>query len=71
MKPCIVFIEDFDCLFNEDELVINRIVLTELMVHIQGIGLDNEDIHVILSASKPWTIQRSVLRRYSTELVVL
>ncbi|XP_071173026.1 vacuolar protein sorting-associated protein 4B-like isoform X4 [Mytilus edulis] len=70
LKPCIVFIEDFDCLFNEDELVINRIVLTELMVHIQGIGLDNEDIHVILSAIKPWTIQRSVLRRLDKRMLV-
>ncbi|XP_052062084.1 vacuolar protein sorting-associated protein 4B-like isoform X4 [Mytilus californianus] len=70
LKPCIVFIEDFDCLFNEDELVINRIVLTELMVHIQGIGLDNEGIHVVLSARTPWTIQRSVLRRLNKRVLV-
>ncbi|XP_063440975.1 vacuolar protein sorting-associated protein 4B-like isoform X2 [Mytilus trossulus] len=70
LKPCIVFIEDFDCLFNEDASMIDRKVLTELMVQIQDIGLDNEGIHVILSARKPWAIQRSVMRRLCKRVLV-
>ncbi|XP_076112565.1 vacuolar protein sorting-associated protein 4-like isoform X3 [Mytilus galloprovincialis] len=70
LKPCIVFIEDFDSLFNEDESMIDHKVLTELMVQIQDIGLDNEGIHVILSARKPWALQRSVLRRLNKRVLV-
>lgn len=66
--PCIMFIDDYEQLFSDYEH--NRRIITELSVQIQGIGQNDDALHVILSACKPWDIHRGVLRRYSNSYML-
>ena len=56
-----MLIDNIEDLLSEDDF---RRVKTEILVQMQGVGLENEGLHVILTTNEPWMISRSIRRRY-------
>ena len=61
LRPCIMLIEDIGDLLSDDDF---RRVKTEILVQMQGVGQENEGLHVILTTNEPWMISSSIRRRY-------
>ena len=56
-----MLIEDIGNLLSDDDF---RRVKTEILVQMQGVGQENEGLHVILTTNEPWMISSSIRRRY-------
>ena len=71
-KPSVIFIDDVEslCEHLKSEEDAARRVMVELLVQMEGVGVDNTDIIILGATSIPWGLDPALRRRFKTRIHV-
>ena len=72
-KPAVIFIDEVDSLCSarsDDENDATRRIITEFLVQMQGVGIDNDGILVLGATSIPWGLDAAIRRRFEKRIYI-
>ena len=72
-KPAVIFLDEIDSLLSargDGENESSRRVKTEFLVHMQGVGKDDEGILVLGATNIPWDLDPAVRRRFQKKIYI-
>ncbi|XP_071476123.1 vacuolar protein sorting-associated protein 4B-like [Diadema antillarum] len=72
-KPSIIFIDEVDSLCSsrsDNDSESARRVKTEILIQMQGVGVDNDQILVLGATNIPWCLDAAVRRRFEKRIYI-
>jgi vacuolar protein-sorting-associated protein 4 len=72
-RPSIIFIDEVDSLCSarsDTESESARRVKTELLIQIEGVGIDNNQILVLGASNIPWSLDSAIRRRFEKRIYI-
>ena len=72
-KPAIIFIDQIDSLFGSSPNVqseTSKLVLTEFLAQMNGVGNDQDGVLVLGATNCPWELDSAIRRRFEKRIYI-